>query len=136
MRTPEQNFWASIKSHKPRDVWLQRVENELGYGMPDVYVCFRTGRSIWIELKVLDRPSKTTTPPFNRTTLRLQQINWHLKAATFKVASAVVARMDNELIIVHGSLVMEVHRIPGNEVFNSYTVTWDDFWKRLESYAN
>lgn len=56
---------------------LERVENGVSAGMPDVnYVMGRT--SGWIELKAVALPKNTGTPVLGREGLNLAQVNWHM----------------------------------------------------------
>lgn len=52
---------------------LQRVENVVATGVPDVEGCY-VGESFWCELKGCDRPAKRTTPI--RYKLTLEQVEW------------------------------------------------------------
>lgn len=47
--TPEQKLWQLVKPHIPGHV--NRVENSMGTGMPDVEFCYK-GRQYWLENKV------------------------------------------------------------------------------------
>ena len=38
MRKAEQKVWDAMKRNAPKGIWMQRVENLAGDGMPDVYV--------------------------------------------------------------------------------------------------
>ena len=58
--------WRTLKNKMSRDVWLQRIENSVGRGTPDVWFSSVEGRSGWIELKYA--PKRLTTP---RTTFRV-----------------------------------------------------------------
>ena len=126
-----------MKAHKPQNVWLQRVENDLGYGMPDVYACFKCGHQVWIELKELKRPLRSTSCPFRKGDIRLGQINWHLKASTFRLPSVVAARMDKDIIFLPGKLAVNAHHYSMTEIRESdWLVDWAEFWRRLEQYGN
>lgn len=57
---------------------LDRVENVLGAGMPDVNGCFE-GREFWIETKQPREPVRASTPLFGSNhDLSQDQLNWFL----------------------------------------------------------
>jgi hypothetical protein len=64
----ESQFWALVKGKLPGHV--ERVENALTRGTPDVNMCFE-GSEFWLELKVLDAKGHCE--------LRPEQVLWHRK---------------------------------------------------------
>lgn len=94
MRKAEQNLWDTMHARLGRRVWLQRVENAVGVGMPDVYA-----QGTWIELKAPARPSRASTPLLgSRAGLRPSQINWHRKAHHTGVPSFILIRDDHRAL--------------------------------------
>lgn len=92
MRKAEQKVWdamrrANLKRETP--LWLQRVENLMGDGMPDVYA-----GGPWIELKAGRLPKRATTRIQYSEGLRQSQVNWHKKAWSKGVASYVLVRVE------------------------------------------
>jgi hypothetical protein len=75
MRLPEQRLWDWLDRRCGHSAHLQRIENRVGSGVPDVFAA-TFGWQGWVELKVLPAwPKKPSTP------VRLQhwtpvQRNW------------------------------------------------------------
>lgn len=129
MRRPEQNFWQTIRSHVPREVWAQRVENGLVPGMPDVFVTSKHGKQSWMELKVIDEPVRKTTCWLKRGDLRLPQINWHMKAAVMNIPTFIVLRTNKkEMFIAPGKHAPEIHNFTFMEWQDWRIYGWQDFW--------
>ena len=94
MRKPEQKVYDRMKRTAPKTLWLQRVENLCGEGMPDVYYDGPTTHG-WVELKAANLPKRETSKLLGSKGLRQSQINWLLKANT-KCAPAFILIQDNE----------------------------------------
>jgi hypothetical protein len=135
MRKPEQKLWDVMKRVAPKTAWLQRVENIVAEGMPDVYVA-GPETECWVELKAVTRPKRSTTRLLGNEGLRPSQINWHLKAATKSIASYILIRDDEKnLYLIEGK-----HAASINE-WSLYTMehleipkTWDSIFKALMNY--
>lgn len=60
----EQLAYDSFKSSCLGELKLERIENQLGQGMPDVLAINRSGTVFWLELKALvEWPKRDTTCP-------------------------------------------------------------------------
>lgn len=89
-----------MKSRAPADVWLQRIENVAGDGIPDVMV-ISGGVVSFVELKAPSRPARARTPLLGASEgLRKSQINWHLKAASENARSFVLIRAHDDLEVL------------------------------------
>ena len=64
---PEAQFWKTLKKNLPKNWFVNRIENRIGGGVPDVYICI-DGYSIWLELKVTKN---------HRVSISSHQIAWH-----------------------------------------------------------
>ena len=101
MRKKEQLLWDSFRRNMPPALDLQRVENIVGDGMPDVYIgC--SGK--WVELKAPPERKRPTTPLLGREGLRTSQINWHLKHSAMNAPESfiLVRTFAGELLLVPG----------------------------------
>lgn len=79
MRKPEQRLWDRLRQSAPPKFLLERIENVVGTGRPDVDLLVE-GRVWNVELKVVEAwPARRTTPVLGRNGLSLAQRNWHLK---------------------------------------------------------
>jgi hypothetical protein len=118
--TPEKRLWERL-----RDGWglqikqaggrIERVENAVGAGMPDVNGCL-SGVEFWIELKVA--PKWGVRRPTFRAHRGLEpaQINWLLSEYRAGGKSFVLAQIDKEVFLVPGELA---------QTFNDFLA--DDF---------
>lgn len=131
MRKKEQKLWDTLHRHAVgKQLDLQRVENVVGVGMPDVYV----GSSrCWIELKAPIAPAKETTRLLGNEGLNPDQVNWHLKAFRNGTRTYVLIRDSNQRLLM----------VPGKwaDVMNDWTYTqlekhsaasnWNDVIKEI-----
>lgn len=78
MRLREQRLWDSMRNNKPPHIFIERIENGVGEGTPDVHGISRnTGRTVWVELKAQDAfPARAATPVLGLEGLRTSQRNW------------------------------------------------------------
>ena len=110
---------------------IDRVENGLVDGMPDVNVCIG-GKDVWLELKYIDSwPARDTTQVLGRRGLRPEQINWHLKQAIAGGTSFIVVGVDRETFVTDGLVVREINTWTRQE-WLAEAVTFDDFLKSLQ----
>lgn len=66
---------AHLQNDFGDDLHMERIENLVGVGNPDVTGCLRGG-AFDIELKTVDRPARATTPLLPRDYVRAAQKNW------------------------------------------------------------
>src|SRR4051812_8876007 len=78
MRLKEQRLWDRMRGHRPPDVRLERVENMLDEGFPDVVVKAPEAVPSMCELKaMLMLPVRVSTPVFgDKEGLTVGQRNW------------------------------------------------------------
>lgn len=113
MRKPEQLLWDAMKRNLPKSLDLQRVENMVGDGMPDVYVG-ASGK--WVELKVPPHiPARASTPLLGaKYGLRLSQKNWLMKYNSFhkdqKSSAFILTRLPGgELLMASSQWVSSIN---------------------------
>jgi hypothetical protein len=133
-RLKEQRLWDAVKRNAPKGWWLQRVENVVAEGMPDVYVTKPTGASVWVELKAPIRPKRKTTRLLGTEGLRESQIGWHLKAHTKNLPAFTLIR-DDELVLylVHCSLAQTVNDLSLLDMQQYRIDNWEDLWETLST---
>jgi hypothetical protein len=135
MRRPEQLLWDAMRRNLPKELRLQRIENLVGVGMPDVYAD-KSGK--WVELKVpRGIPARKTTPLLGRYGLNIDQINWHTVHATGDApASYILVRVPEtlELLLVPGSAASITNDQPLSELRRiAYKAhTWDEIAEELK----
>lgn len=115
--TAEKSLWTWLKQAKVRMslLDLQRIENGVGVGTPDVEGCYK-GKAFWIELKAEERPVRLTTSvvKFGEGSIRNDQIAWleyrwrcgGRAFVLFQVGSGYKAKR----YLVRGC---DAHRLPG-----------------------
>lgn len=104
MRKKEQLLWDAMRRALKRELWMERVENVVVAGMPDIYIAACGGKSRWVEMKAVVRPKRDTTRYLGDEGLNVDQINWHLLAAKKQVRSYVLVRDDHkDLRMVSGA---------------------------------
>lgn len=81
MRLPEQRLWDVMRKELKvkRKIHLERIENLVGDGIPDVLCSTVHGGTCLIELKAKDvLPSRETSKVLGEHGVRVSQKNWHL----------------------------------------------------------
>jgi len=91
MRLPEQRLWDTMRGNKPRGFVLERVENIVGDGMPDVYVQ-APAVATWVELKAPNPPKRESTRVLGDEGLRQSQKNWHVRASRLALPTWILIR--------------------------------------------
>lgn len=120
MRKPEQRLYDTMKSNCANGVRLERVENGVNTGTPDVHA-MRRGVTRWIELKVVKRPARITTPLIKRDTMRRDQVAWHVSYNAAGGRSFILARDDRrQLYLFPGALALELHTLPFGHCYQLY----------------
>ena len=133
MRKEEQRLWDTMKRNAPPHVWLERVENLVGDGMPDVH--FASYRAIaWVELKAAKLPARPTTRVLGGDGLRQSQKNWHKQAAWFGLPVYTLIRDDEKnLYLVHCSFSDELNEMPIAQLRSvSVAANWSDIFNVLK----
>lgn len=130
MRKKEQRLWDVFKRYDRGGSWLQRVENVVGDGMPDVYV----GRNgAWVELKAPTAPKKESTRLLGSEGLRASQINWHLKKASYGQRSFVLIKDSlDRIFLVPGVYAAKINGMTVDELTKiSVATDWEGVIKEV-----
>ncbi len=104
-KKPEQRLYDTMKDHAPPEIHLERIENGIVYGTPDVHTISR-GKTVWFELKVFEVPKRASTPVVKRDTFEVDQIKWHRVYAHNGGISFCLARDE----------AMQIFLIPGADI--------------------
>lgn len=96
----ESQFWALVKGKLPGHV--ERVENALTRGTPDVNMCHE-GCESWLELKVLDAK--------HHCELRPEQYLWHRRRQEVGGRVFVLARNESVLKVLQVQRDMTLYEI-------------------------
>lgn len=132
MRKHEQRLWDTMKRHCPKDIRLERVENAVGEGTPDVHY-MKANHFGWVELKAPKRPRKATTRLLGNEGLRPGQRNWHATAAHFKLPAYVLIRDDSgELFLLSCQDCEDVNEKTVDELRQlRLASTWEEIFEVL-----
>lgn len=133
MRKAEQKVWDAMKraakKHAPK-LWLQRVENLAGDGMPDVYA-----EGPWVELKAGKIPKRIGTQFQMGEGIRQSQINWHKKALSRGVKSYVLIRAEEQKsapLLIDGALAGWINGSTFSDLqINALAIGWESIFKEL-----
>lgn len=132
MRLAEQKLWDRIKNNAPSGTWLQRIENLVFNGMPDAYIADKDHESMWFELKWCKKPVRRTSCLIHSKDMRIEQKNWHVKAATMGVKSYIIIGSDDKSVyIIPGALAYTVHEMDMIMLEEYRTTSWPDFWRKI-----
>lgn len=102
-RKPEQLVWDAMSAYfkKHPGLWLERVENVVADGQPDVRVASHCHIKE-VELKAAKIPARADTPLLGKKGLRVSQVSWHRKAAIYGLPVFTLIRDDRKrLYLVH-----------------------------------
>ncbi len=140
MRTREQRVWDSMKSHKPSVIALERIENLVAEGTPDVY--FQAlRRHGWVELKAPRSTGVGGAFLCSDSKVRVSQVSWHLAAAAFGTPTYILARREiggvKTLWLFPGSTAGDLNSLTMKEALSSdwwiqfRCDSWADVYERL-----
>lgn len=103
MRKPEQKIYDRLKVNMPQPGdRIDRVENVLVFGMPDVNFCAE-GIECWIELKAPTEPKKDKTPLFGSNhKLSIEQMNWLFKQVGAGGRCFILIGTDKRWLLIDG----------------------------------
>lgn len=137
MRKKEQKLWDAMReAGSARHVYMERVENAMAAGRPDVDVLCG-GRFTPCELKaVLGWPARAKTRVLGDDGLRQEQKNWHMEWARHGGRSLIIVGVGLGAL----RTVWAFHGKKHDQI-NEYTLTdfhaeacavgWDEIFKEL-----
>ena len=100
----ESKFWDRLQPRLKPDFFVQRIENLVGEGVPDVFLTRReNGRMCWLELKSREKfPVRATTKVFGDDGLRPSQIAWIHGRAVAGAPIYILAVCDKVEFLIEG----------------------------------
>lgn len=126
MRKPEQRLWDRMRNALGTLTRLERVENVVTVGMPDVVSCVE-GSVVWVELKAVEVfPHRPSTAVLGNKGLSREQKNWHLDWARWGGRSYVLIGVGSKhLFLISGVHADEINDMPHNELLlHSCAESW------------
>lgn len=124
MRKPEQRLWDNMRNALGGKFYLERHENAVGFGRPDVDVMYR-GVTLPVELKARENyPARTTTPILGSAHgLNLNQRNWWLTWYRCGGCGYIIIRVEHDLYCVPASVTEVVNELTESEL-KDYQADW------------
>lgn len=113
----ESNAWKTLRKEafKPGDR-VDRIENAVGAGFPDVNGCLRTsiggafGSEFWIEIKAPKEPKRASTPLFGSNhKLSAEQKNWFLRQLKAGGRAFIYIETETKRMLLHGACAERVN---------------------------
>lgn len=135
MRKQEQKLWDRMRKGLNGSVYLERVENVVNPGRPDVDVMWG-GVTLPIELKAISAwPSRSETPVLGRGKgLNQNQLNWWFQWARSGGRGFILVSVDGDTFAVPGELSDQVNRFTAAH-FSARRVTWAEFLVQIKREA-
>lgn len=102
---PETRLWNRMRPHIVQSCFVQRIENLVGEGVPDVILHLRdNGSCAFLELKCrLLLPVKSSTPIFKgQHGLRPDQVAWIYERARVGANVWILGQGGDRIWLVHG----------------------------------
>lgn len=137
-RKPEQRLWDRMSRNVGRDpeIWLQRMENMVGSGFPDVHAISR-GIVTGVELKQADVIPVGRDTKLLKKGMRLDQRNWHLDCERHGARSCVLIGVASDLhILVPGRLADKINEASLMKLMNMAIIAHrgPEFWTMFRLY--
>ena len=118
----ETALWKRMRAGVVEQCFVQRVENIVGSGVPDVLLHSRaTGAEAWVELKFRRiRPKRVGTPIFTSDAgLRPEQKAWIYERALAGVNVWILGQCEHEVYLIHGRHARELETMDEDVLFNN-----------------
>lgn len=127
MRKPEQRLWDRMKYGLKDRIYLERVENVVNPGRPDVDVMMN-GVMLPIELKAIATwPRGNNTPVLGKARgLNKNQLNWWLQWRRWGGRGFILVGIEQELFSVTSEFSDQINSFT-SEHFKSRRITWAEF---------
>jgi hypothetical protein len=134
MRKQEQKLWDRMRHSLKDHVYLERIENVVNPGRPDVDALW-DGIVLPIELKALETfPKRPMTPVLGGAGLNQNQLNWWLNWKRWGGSGFIVVGIEGEVFAVPAKFSDEVNDWP-REKLAWHRVSWQELIKQIKLEA-
>ena len=119
----ERRLWGRWQPRLVEGYFVQRIENLVGGGVPDVHLLSRAdGSQHWLELKAIAAvPKRAGTPVFGKAGLRPEQIAWIYGRALAGGSVWVLAGAGDWTFLVNGCWAREFNGMTLGELIAAAT---------------
>lgn len=132
MRKLEQKLWDRMRHSLKDHVYLERVENVVHPGRPDVDTLW-DGIVLPIELKALDTfPKRRETPVLGRKGLNQNQLNWWLNWRRWGGSGFIVIGVAGDIFAVPAKFSEEVNSLTRQNLYDYHEVTWQELITKIK----
>jgi hypothetical protein len=143
MRKPEQRLWDSFRSNLPPWLYLERLENIVAPGTPDVVALATRGVMVtsFVELKATECwPARDDTPVLgNGKGLNADQVNWHInwtrRGGDSWILIGVGVKAERQLFLFSGLIAREINQMSKRALLAARPETWQSIALRLSESA-
>lgn len=131
MRKQEQKLWDRMRHSLKDHVYLERIENVVNPGRPDVDTLW-DGVVLPVELKALETfPKRDATPVLGGSGLNQNQLNWWLNWRRWGGSGFVVIGIAGELFAVPAKFSDDVNYFTRSQLAN-FKTTWQELIKQIK----
>jgi len=136
MRKEEQRLWDRMRYSLKDKVYLERMENVVNPGRPDVDAVWR-GVVLPIELKVRvgGWPERDATPVLGCKGLNQNQLNWWLNWRRWGGSGFILVGIQGEIFSVPAASSDRVNSMNSKELY-AHKTTWMDLVEQIMKEAS
>lgn len=125
MRKPEQRLWDRMRKALGQKYYLERIENGVSAGRPDVDLMWR-GIVLPFELKVGTYPKRPSTPILGKSGLNQNQLNWWLTWRKHGGQGFILVGVEQDIFLVPGKYSEQVNDFTHADMAEFYC-QWNEF---------
>lgn len=134
MRKQEQKLWDRMRHCLKDHIYLERIENVVGPGRPDVDTLW-AGIVLPVELKALAVfPQRPTTPVLGGKGLNQNQLNWWLNWKRWGGSGFILVGAAGELFAVPAKFSDDINNFNLQQLA-TYRTTWPEFITQIKQEA-
>ncbi len=134
MRKTEQKLWDRMRNALKGKIYLERVENIVNPGCPDVDAMWE-GIVLPIELKALEvYPKRRSTSVLGRKGLNRNQLNWWLNWRRWGGSGFIVVGVVMDVFVVPAIYSDEINSMDRAQL-RKYQVSWAELVEAIRKEA-
>lgn len=134
MKGGEARLWARMRAGIIDQCFVQRIENSVGEGVPDVILHHRLdGSCAFVELKYRpETPARSSTPIFKGDygLRRPDQVAWNYERAESGAKVWILGQCDDKVWLVHGRFSRELDAF--SRALLNFNCSWQGSARRTD----